>query len=85
MVLTEISSYLSVIILVVMINILLLLFVKVWLVVRNLNREKLHEFKIHYSVLTESLKETTRQKLVYLWKPLYLLRWSLTLSILIVL
>ena len=81
----KISSYISMIVLISVISALLLIFERVFLFTRNLNREQVTEFKINYSVLTESLKETTIQKLIYFWKPLYLLRWSLTLTILIVL
>ena len=83
--LAKLSSYISMIVLISVISALLLIFIKVCLLTRNLNRERLTEFKINYSVLTESLKETKIQKFVYFWKPLYLFRWSLTLTILIVL
>ena len=83
--LVKISSYISMIVLISVISALLLIFGKVCALTRNLNREKVTEFKINYSVLTESLKETNIQKLIYFWKPLYLFRWSLTLTILIVL
>jgi hypothetical protein len=73
------------IVLISVLSALVLLFGKVWGLSRNLNREKVSEFNINYSVLTESLKETSIQKLIFFWKPLSLLRWSLTIIILIVL
>jgi hypothetical protein len=73
------------IVLISVLSALVLLFGKVWGLSRNLNREKVSEFNINYSVLTESLKETNIQKLIFFWKPLSLLRWSLTIIILIVL
>ena len=82
---SEISSYLSLIVFITLITVLILLFLKVWRITRNLNQYELIEFKTYYSVLTESLKETKREKLIYYWKPLLLIRWSLTLLILIVL
>jgi hypothetical protein len=54
----KISSYVSIIALISVISALLLIFAKVCLITRNINREKVKEFKINYSVLTESLKET---------------------------
>lgn len=53
-----ISSYISVMISIGAISILALLFFKVYRVTKNLNKEKLAEFKNDYSVLVESLKET---------------------------
>jgi hypothetical protein len=79
----KISSKISLIVLISLISALTLIFGKVWRLSRNLNREKVIQFKINYSVLTESLKETNIQKLIFFWKPLSLLRWSVTLSILI--
>jgi hypothetical protein len=73
------------IVLISVLSALVLLFGKVWGLSRNLNREKVSEFNINYSVITESLKETNIQKLIFFWKPLSLLRWSLTIIILIVL
>jgi hypothetical protein len=83
--LAKISSYISMIVLISVLCALLLIFAKVCRLTTNLNREKVIEFRINYSVLTESLKETYIHKLIYFWKPLYLLRWSLTLTIFIVL
>ena len=83
--LAKISSYISIIVLISVISGLLLIFAKVCRLTTNLNREKVIEFKINYSVLTESLKETHIKKLIYFWRPLYLFRWSLALTILIVL
>jgi hypothetical protein len=53
-----ISSYISMIVLISVICALLLIFGRVCLFTRNLNKEQGTEFKINYSVLTESLKET---------------------------
>ena len=78
-----ISSYISVIVFFGVCCVLVLLFVKVLRLTTNLNEEKVIEFNRDYSVLVESLKETKRQRLIYFWKPLCLLRWSLTQSILI--
>jgi hypothetical protein len=81
----KLSSVISIIILISLIIALVLIFGKVFILSKNLNTEKVNEFKINYSVLTESLKESYKQKLIYFWKPLSLLRWSLTITILIVL
>ena len=80
-----ISSCISIIVLISVISALLLVFAKVCRLTTNLNREQVTEFKTNYSVLTELLKETHTQKLIYFWRPLYLFRWSLALTILIVL
>lgn len=58
---------------------------KVSFQITKINEEKEIEFKSKYSVLIDSLKETKRKKLIYFWKPFYLLRWGLTQTILIVL
>jgi hypothetical protein len=55
--LAKISSYISMIVLISVISALLLIFGKVCLFTRNLNREQVTNFKINFSVLTESLKE----------------------------
>ena len=53
-----ISSYISIIVLISVITALLLIFTKICHLTANLNREKVILFKINYSVLTESIKET---------------------------
>jgi hypothetical protein len=81
----KLSSVISLNILIFLIIALVLIFGKVFILSTNLNAEKVNEFKINYSVLTESLKESYKQKLIFFWKSLSLLRWSLTITILIVL
>jgi hypothetical protein len=63
--LANISSYISMIVLISVISAILLIFGKVCLFTRNFNGESVKEFQINYSVLTESLKETNIQKFIY--------------------
>ena len=55
------------------------MFLKVFRLTQNLNHIQVTEFNEKYSTLTESLKETKVKKIIYFWKPLYLLRWTLTI------
>ena len=50
-----------------------------------MDEDAIEEFNEKYSKLTEDLKETSTSKLVYLWRPLNLARWLLTLLILLLL
>jgi hypothetical protein len=54
----KLSSVISIIILISLIIALVLIFGKLFKLSTNLNIEKVNEFKINYSVLTESLKES---------------------------
>ncbi len=80
-----VSAYFSVIILIALTSGLCLLSVKIWRLTRNLNDESISLFKSQFSKIIESLKETKRRRLIFFWKPLYLLRWLLTLIILVAL
>ena len=69
---------------------LLLVFIKVLKLIKNMDEDAIEEFNEKYSKLTEdliiiNLKETSTSKLVYLWRPLNLARWLLTLLILLLL
>ncbi len=61
---------------------LIMIFWKVCRLTQNLNHIKVTEFNDNYSTLTESLVKTKVKKIVYFWKPLYLLRWTLTIMVL---
>ncbi len=63
----------------------ILIFVKVRQVTKNLNDDSIKSFKAQYSTLIDSLRDTKSKRLIYFWSPLYLLRWFLTLGILLVL
>jgi hypothetical protein len=54
----KLSSVISLNILIFLIITLVLIFGKVFILSKNFNAEKVNEFKINYSVLTESLKES---------------------------
>ena len=64
---------------------IILIFKKVRKLTKKLNSETLAQFNEKFSPLTESLKESFLQKSIYFMRPLYLLRWVVTLVILIVL
>jgi hypothetical protein len=78
-----ISSCISVIVLFGASTVLVFIFLRVRRLTPNLNEDQIIEFNLHYSVLVESLIETKRKCFIYFWKPLYLLRWAMTHSILI--
>jgi hypothetical protein len=61
----------------------LILFVKVLKLTRHMNDESIQKFTNRFSKLTEDLKETKTNKLVFLWRPLNLARWLFTLLILL--
>jgi hypothetical protein len=62
-----------------------ILIVKIYRLTRDLNEEKISILKTKYSKLNESLKESKSTKIIFFWKILNLLRWLVTLIILIVL
>ena len=59
-----------------------MIIMKVWQLTKSLNEESINEFNSQFSVLTDSLKETSTSKLVFFWRPLYLVRWLVTLLVL---
>jgi hypothetical protein len=63
---------------------LLFIFIKVWRLSKTLNEKSIDDYNSKYSKLTESLKETKIDPLVFLWRPLNLARWLLTVTVLIV-
>ena len=81
---SEVSAYFALGVFIVLMIALTLIFIKVWRLSKTLNEESIDEFNSKYSKLTESLKETKIDLLVFLWRPLNLARWLLTVTVLIV-
>jgi hypothetical protein len=81
---SEVSAYFALGVFIVVMIALTLIFIKVWRLSKTLNEESIDEFNSKYSKLTESLKETKIDLLVFLWRPLNLARWLLTVTVLIV-
>jgi energy-converting hydrogenase Eha subunit H len=81
---SEVSAYFALGVFIVIMIALTLIFIKVWRLSKTLNEESIDEFNSKYSKLTESLKETKIDRLVFLWRPLNLARWLLTVTVLIV-
>ncbi len=79
------SAYFSVFVLIVLTAALSIILVTIIKVSRNLNEESISFFKSRFSKMNESLKESKRSRLIFFWKTLYLLRWLVTVIILIVL
>lgn len=82
---SEVSAYFAVGVFTLIMIALLLILMKVWRLIKKLDEESVEEFTTKYAKLTESLKETKVNMLVYMWRPLNLLRWFLTLGILLTL
>ena len=81
----EVSAYLTIFVFTTIVLVLGLIFRKVWQLTKNLNKKSVEEFNNKYAKLTEGLKETKTRALIFLWKPLNLVRWFLTLGILLIL
>jgi predicted negative regulator of RcsB-dependent stress response len=81
---SEVSAFFALGVFIVVMIALTLIFIKVWRLSKTLNEESIDEFNSKYSKLTESLKETKIDLLVFLWRPLNLARWLLTVTVLIV-
>ncbi len=78
-----ISSSISIFALISLITVLVLIFAKIYRLTKNLNKEKATELNSNYRGLTETLKKSHKKIFIYFWKPLILVRWSLTLFILV--
>ncbi len=81
---SEVSAYFAMGVFIIIMIALLVIFMKVWRLNKTLNKKSIEEFNSKYSKLTESLKETKIDHLVFLWRPLNLARWLLTVTVLIV-
>jgi hypothetical protein len=81
---SEVSAYFAMGVFIIIMIALLVIFMKVWRLSKTLNEKSIEEFNSKYSKLTESLKETKIDHLVFLWRPLNLARWLLTVTVLIV-
>ncbi len=81
---SEVSAYFALGVFIIIMIALLVVFMKVWRLNKTLNEKSIEEFNSKYSKLTESLKQTKIDRLVFLWRPLNLARWLLTVTILVV-
>lgn len=81
---SEVSAYFALGVFIIIMIALLVVFMKVWRLKKTLNEKSIEEFNSKYSKLTESLKQTKIDQLVFLWRPLNLARWLLTVTILVV-
>ncbi len=79
------SAYFSVIILIAFSASLSFLIVNIRKIARNPNDESISLFRTRFSVMNESLEESKYSSLIFYWKTLYLLRWLVTLIILVIL
>jgi hypothetical protein len=82
---SKVSALLSCYIFIALMIVLYVIFKKICRLSRNIKKESVNEFKSHYPILTDSMKDTLTSKIVFFWKPLYLLRWLMTLLLLITL
>jgi amino acid permease len=82
---SKVSALFSCYIFIALMIALYVIFKKIWRLSRNIKKESVNEFKSHYPILTDSMKDTLTSKIVFFWKPLYLLRWLMTLLLLITL
>ena len=81
----EVSFLFSAATLAVLLLALLCIFIKVWRLTKNLNIDSIKKFNLNYSQLTDGLKDQSTNHLLYFWQPIKLLRWVLTLIILLTL
>ena len=82
----KISAYFAIAILIILTSALVLIFMKIRRVSKDLNKEALNDLKEKgYSELTKGLKYNKISAFILLWKPLGLVRWLLTVIILLTL
>ncbi len=71
---TVASTYISIIVFSVTASSVILICFKIWRVNRNMNYKQDNEFQAKCETLFESLKDNKKSAIIYMWKPLNLIR-----------